>query len=403
MFCPEAFFFQNFALRVAEGIDIYCALRDTLFILKKVGFFIFFFSLSALMCLQAQDNAIRIFIEGTAEDPEHLAYFLDNFDIETVALGVTATRTKEEAAYTFRFRSEKASSGNGWILLMWLFNNETGAEMVSYSWAFQELTEMYTFNQFVLFQSVALIPRPVTIVQVPGATIGEDGELVLPEGMGIDDSWSRKLFYLRLSLDYPVNFYDTRQVEYDTDVNWANGNNKPGDKGAKGRFPQYTMVFPGLTLGFELAPLSFLSLELQARANYGDTTGYFTDNANGFVGLSAAAQLKGILRPSPTFMVQPYMVFSIPLVFSPEFTDGDEKTQPGNEFKPPDSLPPTLGGGVQVNVRGSDKGAFFLDVGFASMLDTFYLANHESTFPQNIPYTHFSFSIGVGYKFGLGK
>ena len=360
--------------------------------MKKLMFLICLFSVSALVCLSAQDNATRIFIEGTAEDPEHLAYFLDNFDIETVALGVTATRTKEEAAYTFRFRSEKAASGNGWILLMWLFNNETGAEMVSYSWAFQELTEMYTFNQFVLFQSVALIPRPVTIVQVPGATIGEDGELVLPEGTGVDDSWSRKNLYLRFSLDYPVNFY---RVGID------------GTSDAPGLDPVHglnhvVMPFPGATLGFELGFLRFASIELQARANIGDRTGYFTDNANGFVGLSAAAQIKANLRPNPVFMVQPYGVFSIPLLFSPEFTDGDPNATP-DTVKLADSLPLGLGGGVQVNVRGSNKGGFLLDVGFTGTLGNVYMRNHDdpATFPQSIPYTHFAFSIGVGYKFGL--
>ena len=347
--------------------------------MKRTPFLLFLLFLWPLSLGFAQTD-LHIFIEGGSAIEGHRDFFMNNFKMEAISLAVTVTETRNESNFTIRFRTEGTDDPDfPFVILMTLLDNRDDREIVSFDWPFSSLEEMYSYNQFVLYQAVALIPKDDLGTESDGASGGGE-ERIVEVPTEVDKRWQYKRLYVRASLDYPVAFYQLQPTGlYQGEGLWDGATNSPLVED----IDNITMPQPGLTIGVEWPFLSFLSAEVQMMATLGDPTGYT------FVNAIAGAQLKGIFR-TETFMLQPYGAFQMhmPFTISPEFAQ----------------FPPFFaGGGMQVNVKGFTDGAFFLDVNFMLNLGDVLMHNRylATPWPETIHYQHFVFTIGIGYKFGF--
>jgi hypothetical protein len=342
--------------------------------MKKAVVFTLLLILS-ISSLAAQLQNRSIFFEGTSTLTEHRSFFLTNFAMEAGALGYPIAATKDEAGYIFRFNVQRYTDENPdtqFIILVTLLLKEGEVELVSFGWPYAQLDDMYEYNQFVFFKAAVLIPG-----------ISEEDLAVMQEP---DTSWQNKWLYLRLSVDYPIVFYALQPdglaaggtAVYDGDIS------KPTR-----HVPLDNIVLPspGLTLGLEAQFLNFMSLELNFQATAGDPKTY------SFFNFAAGAELKYIHK-TDNFIISPYLAFTYPLNMSSEFSEF-----PLYAF----------GGGIQLGVRGSCSGAFFLNVNY--MLSLTNAIRHNpyrkdngmdwAPFPEVINYKRFVFGLAIGYKHGF--
>ena len=311
----------------------------------------------------------RIYIEGVAEQEGHRTFFLDSFKAEAYSLGLHVTGYREEAEFTFRFyvqsHADEYDPSISYIILVSLLDNETGAEMVSFGWPFAELEEMREHNPFVFYMAAALIP----------GAIPEEFRIVMqvPER---DERWRNQWLYVRASIDYPIVFYVLRS----TGLVAGQGAYGPGNQ--LQHLDHIIMPKPGITVGAEWLFHRNASLELNLQGTLGDPRTYM------FFNLALGAQVKYIFRPG-NFKIQPYFALSVPLNISPEFSDFPRLA---------------IGGGAQVSVRGSSRGAFFLDVNFMYSLGDVFRHNPYGDLTPNPPrihYRRFVVGLGIGHKFGV--
>jgi hypothetical protein len=347
--------------------------------MKKAIFFTLLLVLS-ISSLAAQLANRSIFFEGTSVLPEHRTFFLNNFAMEAGALGYPVAATKAEAGYIFRFNVQRYTDENPatqFIILVTLLLREGEVELVSFGWPYAQLDEMYEYNQFVFFKAAVLIPglSAEDIAAMPGAAP--------------DTSWQDKWLYVRASIEYPIVFYALQPTGlaaggtavYDGDLK----NPKPTDRIVP--LDNIVLPSPGLKLGVEAQFLNFMSFEANFQMTMGDPKTYT------FFNMAAGAELKYIHK-TQNFMISPYLAFSYPINTSTEFSEF-----PLFAF----------GGGVQLGVKGSCSGAFFIDINYMMSLTDAIRNNPYRTLdgkdwapnPSVIHYNRFVIGLAIGYKHGF--
>ena len=329
------------------------------------------------------DNAhdYTIYIEGTTTIAEHQVFFTENFRMEAEAFGFTVADDKADAGYTFRFDVEPYDSDQ-FIIQITLVLNESGKNLVSFSRLFTDLDEMYEYTQFLFFNAIVLIPRPVEIQTVTEVqTVTKVETVVETVAEQENDDWRNKWLYVRASVEYPVSFFMLK------------GNGLIGGVGVyEGTFDSPNRVspldnriyaLPAATLGAELQFLDFMSAELKFQASMGSSAD------SNFVSMTAGADLKFPLKMFKNLVLQPYGTFLVPLntpsVFSkfPFFA---------------------AGGGFQFGIKGGSSGVFFIDVNYVFSFGDAVMKNSYGELypePKDIHYRRSVLGLGIGYKYGF--
>ena len=340
--------------------------------MKKISFYIFFLVLAYSSYAIDLPNR-SLYIEGTAEEPEHSAFFLTSFSMEAIAMDFIVTDNKDEAGYTLNFHvqsyTDEYDPSLNYIILISLINNETDTEIVSFGWPYAELEEMYEHTQFVFNNAVIFIPG-----------ISEDDLENLIQAATVDNRWKNKWLYLRVSLDYPITFYQLQPTGL---ISGQGAYMGPYDSPTSVQHLDHKVIpQPGFTLGFEWQFINILSLELNFQGNLGDPETYYYFNA------MAGAQLKYNFK-TRYFLLQPYGAFIFPFNISPEFS----------------KFPPlSLGAGIQAGIKGGKSGVVFIDLNCMFTPGDVYMHNPYGDLapsPSEIHYRRFVFGLGIGYKFGF--
>jgi len=345
-----------------------------------------------------------IYIEGTARQPAQRQFFMDNFKMEAGALGFTVATDKGTAGFVFKFDvqpytdEDNPSIKN--IILITLIYNEVDMEMVSFGWPFGELEDMYEYNQYVFYKAAVLIPSLSDEDLAELAALANQASQAQAAGprrgapvstAAADNSWQNQWVYIRVSVDYPVNFFNLNGV----DKVWggtAEPTEPPSPSNPDGIgyvIPLEQKIFPvfGATLGVEVQPLSLLSVELNAKVTMGDPL----DPA--FLNFALGAEIKFNLK-LPHLMIQPYGTFIYHLTYNP------------NTFS---EFPwYSFGGGIQICSGLARTGMLFFNVSYlmslekTSMINPFAGAKYDwAPNPETIPYNRFIVGFSVGYKYGV--
>jgi hypothetical protein len=342
--------------------------------MKKIGLFLTIFLLLAASSfaqdLQSLQNKY-LFIEGRASKQDHQDFFMRSFTMEANGSGYVVTPTKSEALHTLRFDAvSDPEEPDLYIITMSLTRNEDNAQLVSFNFYYESLEEMFTFVRTLFLNSVTSIPLPLLTEEHLSA--------------GLGNQWNKWL-YFRASFDYPITLYllqpnDTMMGGsslYNPDTNQMD----PQD--------HKTLAMPGATLGVEVQPLNFLTVELNFQLSLGDTRNTY------FINMGGGADLKFPIK-FKSFMLVPYGSFVYPFTVSPIFT----------EF--PLFM---IGGGVQFCARAGKRGIIFIDAQYMFSFTDAVMRNPYLDFsdekhqvypePAEIPYKRSVLGIGVGYKFGI--
>jgi len=316
-----------------------------------------------------------LFLEGKADEEDHLEFFLWIFGVEAAGSGYTVTETKEEAAYTFKFditpnmyEDEEGilhpapDYDSQFVARISLVNNSNDEEILFFDFFYTNLYELYEFSQIIFHRATVYIPPEYYIT-------------------AIDRSWQNKVFYFRGSIDYPIVFYALQPTDLFGGLSVFNLG--PGGQPSN-LIPldHKIMPQPGVTFGLEFQLFDFMSFEFNLQANLGDPKTYL------FINLAVGVEAKINIK-TPHLVLQPYGAYYVPLNVSPVFRD----------------FPPfSAGGGIQASVMGFNDGVFFVNVNFLYSLGDVFMHNPYdplSPFPEVIHYNRFVFGIGFGYKFGF--
>ena len=322
-----------------------------------------------------------------AVDPMQADFFQKNFAMELAAAGYSVTQNVLEADYSLRLRvrpnmtvysdgtSEPAPPDeHQYILQINLIRNSDNAQIVSLSFGFTELEEMYNHNLSLIYQTMANVPLSKsgdgkTLVKF---MVGKDEER--------DDWWRNKWLYLRMSFDYPITYDEIikSEEEFHKGEFIYEGDNRENPI-RYSRITSKIIPMPGATVGLEVQFLNWMSLE----ANFEFRYAYGKDFVSGI-----GAQLKFPLKPSAHFMLEPYAAGVIATNIDDEFLK---------------SFRYAVGGGVQFGVKGSAKGAFFFDASYLHSLAPVVTDNPDTYFtnPVELHWKRFAIGLSVGYKIGF--
>jgi hypothetical protein len=320
---------------------------------------------------QTRDD-IKVYIAPVAGDPEQAAFFHDNFTTETIGAGYTVTENAKEADYTLKMEvkpnmilyddgtsdlappDEKQS-----VLQISLVRNEDKSELVAFTFAFDTVDEMYDFNLYLLYETMA---------NVPLTKLGDTEK---------DNRWRNKWLYLRASFDYPITFYQLKEPK----ALWGGGSGNANDADRWHNLDHRINPFPAVTLGLEFQYLNWMSSELNFNLSFSDPMSASFIPAIQF-------EQKFPIKPSDYFMIEPYMAVSMPVDTS------------ANNVRFPKL---GLGGGIQLGVKGGSMGSIFVDVNYIYYLGDVVIKNNSSyyPYPPEIRYNRFVVGIGIGYKAGF--
>ena len=319
--------------------------------MKKRWFFSALFFVAAVSAFAQTRGDVTIYLPPVvASNAAQSRFFQENFAMEIAGAGYTVTESVTEADYSMRLRvtSNATMRSDGtpqpappgqdqYVLQIILLRNSDNSQVVSLSYGFNELDEMYNHNLSLVYQTLANVPLnkggdDKTLVKF---MVGKEGERA--------DWWRNKWVYLRISADYPISYYDP----YTGDI------------------PKQVLAMPGATAGIEVQFLDWMSLEANFEARFWDLAGYVFLPGVG-------AQLKFPIKPSTYFMIEPYAAG----VLSTNSADRSLSRY-------------SVGGGVQLGVKGGDSGVIFFDVNYMYPLD-------EATTPHVV-------GLSLGYKSGLGN
>ena len=333
-------------------------------------FFLVFLGVSFAAFAQSRS----IFIEGTAAIPAHQAFFMENFRMEGAASGYNIVERRGSAGYIFRFEAgpnliefedgsrEQAPPGEDQHLIqIRIVRNTDNVELVSFGFTFNDINDMYEYNQYLFLRAAVNIPDE-----------GEDGVQVW------DDSWRNKWLYLRTSANYNIEFLLLNDANLIDGKGVYDGDFYEPDRTSA--IDNRITALPGAKVGLEVQFLDFLSLEPNVLVLFGDKDQFIT--------MFAGAELKVPLKMVGNVVLSPYGAFSYPLMVSQAFSE----------------FPPfTVGAGLQVAFRGGSMGAFFVDLNGMYSLSNATLFNDRNLFPypEEIDHQRLVIGIGLGYKFGF--
>ncbi|MCL2006939.1 MAG: hypothetical protein FWG77_02520 [Treponema sp.] len=343
--------------------------------MKKLSGLFFALLLVAPIFAQTREDILVHIPPVMAARPDHAMFFKENFDAETLAASYALTDNINEADYVLRlevrqnmvlyedgFEEPAPPDEPQFLLQVTLIQREGDVEMVAFGFPFTEVEEMYEFNLFLLYQAMANVP------------LTRLGDLEIQ-----DDLWRNKWFYIRLSLDLPFTVHalrDVREVWLTNADGSQNRNERP--------LPLHHVVDynAGVTLGFELQYLHWMSSELALLVRFGDPL------SNAFIpGLGV--QVKFPIKPERHFMLEPYLMGQVQL----------------NTVQGVHIPPGSVGGGMQFGVRGGPMGAFFVDANFMYTLGNIRTPSPYAArgfdYPERIPWNRWVISFGIGYKIGF--
>jgi hypothetical protein len=313
---------------------------------------------------------IKIYIPPVKANAGQSAYFQENFSMETRGAGYSLTETPDDADYSLLLEvkpnmimyddgtEEPAPPDEKqFILQIDLVRNEDGANMVSFSFLFSDVDEMYDFNLYLLYEAMANIP----MTKAHDIVVAEEG-----------DFWRNKWLYIRASFDYPITFYELLEPKMVKDDSSVPPKYIPLDHKIK--------PFPGTTLGLELQYLNWMSTEIDIHIGFSDPV------SNSLIPVITVEQ-KFPIKPTKIFMLEPYLAVSFPMETSSHVTQFPKIG---------------AGGGFQLGVKGGNMGAFFLDINFIYFIGDVIMKNpYPGYSPPDIHYRRYTVGLGIGYKLGF--
>jgi len=342
-----------------------------------------FLFIAAASAFAQSRGDVRIYIPPVSGNPAQAAFFQENFAMETSAAGYAVTQNPSEADYSLRLTvrpnvivyadgaEEPAPPGeHQYILLINLIRNSDSVEVVSFSFSFTELEEMYNHNLSLLYQAMANVPLTKTDGNAPDVKNGDRVE---------DDRWRNKWVYLRASFDFPISYYEAKP-----DGLYGGANIYEGSIDAPAQYSRLEhqiIPMPGATVGLELQFLNWMSAEVNFGVQFKDPIGYTLIPGLG-------VQLKFPIKPARHFMLEPYLAASSSINTAPHSI----------------SFPRlAVGGGAQLGVKGGNIGAFFVDANFMYSLEEAQTTNPDKrlTKPEVLHWRHFVIGLGIGYKIGF--
>ena len=364
-------------------------------ILFSSAFTSLFYLVAAVSVYSQSISNDFLFIEGTAEKPDHLEFFMTNFKIEAAGSGYTVTNSKNQAAFTFKFVISPnivVDSAGNWVyappndnqyvMKVSLIKNSNNEEILTFDFFYTNLTEMYEYTQFIFQRAAVYIPpaSKSSVVEVEKIVEVEKEVEVIVEGE-IDRKWQNKWIYLKISADYPISFFMLQPTGlFAKKAVYALGaDNKPGEINV---LDHKIKPQPGFTAGVEVQLLNFMSLGLDFLLHLGDIS------TNKFVNLAGTASLLFNIK-TKYFNLQPYGAFLYPFNVSDDFKEFPKFA---------------VGGGIQAGVRGGKNGSIFLNVNFLYYLGDVYRHNPFMKLypiPAVIHYKLFTLGVGIGYKYGF--
>ncbi|MCL1932032.1 MAG: hypothetical protein FWF55_09465 [Treponema sp.] len=340
--------------------------------MKKIGLFLTIFLLLAASSfaqdLQSLQNKY-LFIEGRASKQDHQDFFMRSFTMEANGSGYVVTASKSEALHTLRFDAiADPEEPDLYIISMSLYRNEDNAKLVSFDFYYESLEEMFTFVRTLFLNSVTSIPLPLLTEEHLNAAQGNQW-----------DKW----IYFSASFDYAITFYFLQPTGlWGKKALYLPNPENPVNPIAFLTISDVFKAMPGATLGVEVQPLNFLSVEINFQLSMGDTRDQY------FVNMGVGADVNFPIK-FKTFMLVPYASFVYPLTVSSVFTE----------------FPPfMLGGGVQLCVRAGKRGILFMEAQYMfSFTDAVMRNPHPNNYPKPevIHYQHSALGLGVGYKIGI--
>jgi hypothetical protein len=339
--------------------------------MKNTRIFILLLVLAASASVSAQTRKdVKIYIPPVKADAGQSSYFQENFSMETRGAGYSLTETPDEADYSLMLEvkpnmvlyddgaielappDEKQS-----VLQIDLVRNEDDANMVSFSFLFNDVDEMNDFNLYLLYEAMANIP----FTKAHDIAAANEGDL-----------WRNKWLYIRASFDYPITFYELLKPKWLADSSVNPPKFIPLDHKIK--------PFPALTFGLELQYLYWMSTEVDIHIGFSDPV------SNSLIPVITLEQ-KFPIKPANIFMLEPYLAVSFPMGTSSYVTQFPKAG---------------MGGGFQFSVKGGNMGAFFLDINFIYYLgDVIMKSPYPGYSPNDIHYRRYTVGLGIGYKIGF--
>ena len=345
-------------------------------IMKRFWWFLIFFTLMTLSSFAQTREDISVYIRPVIGTPEQAVFFAENFAMETAAAGYKVVEDQHEADYSIKLEvkpnmilyedgvEEPAPPDEPQLTLqLTLIRNADDVEVISFSYPFNEMEDMYNYNLYLLYEAMANVP------------LTKLGDIPVPED---EDWWRNKWLYVRMSMDYPV--VTTHQLLPDG----LYGGNAIYDSLTPGKYAPLdhkVRAVPGATIGLELQYLYWMSAEFDFILRFGDPIGY------SFIPELGLA-LKFPIKPAKHFMLEPFLAGSLSMNTADHYS----------------SFPPmAVGGGFQFGVKGGSMGAFFADAAFLYSLGHVVTKNTDASLPDphNIHWNRYVFSVGVGYKIGF--
>jgi hypothetical protein len=319
---------------------------------------------------------VRIYLPlVVAVDPMQADFFRKNFAMEIAAAGYTVTENVTEADYSLRVRvSENTASPSDdqYALQLSLLRNSDNSQVVSLSFGFTELEEMYNHNLSLIYQVLANVPL----------SSGDDKTLVkymVGQNADREDWWRNKWLYLRASFDFPISYYQSQPDGLYEGVFTYDG---PMENPARySRNTHRIIPMPGATIGLEVQFLYWMSFEANFEMRIGDAVGFALMPGIG-------AQVKFPIKPSTHFMLEPY----ITAVLS---ANNEDDSISFSRY--------SIGGGAQLGVRGGRMGAFFFDASYLYSLNEAVTNNPDPVFPHpaKLHWKRSVIGLSLGYKVGF--
>jgi len=335
--------------------------------MNKTWFLAIFLVFSVSIFAQTRAD-IKIYIPSVRANAEQAAYFEKNFAMEITGAGYTLTDNPSEADYSLAlevrpnmilYEDGKLEAAppdeKQFVLEVVLIKNEDKSEMVTFSFPFNDLDEMYDFNLYLLYEALANVPF----------TKKMDAEE--------DDFWRNKWLYARASFDYPVTFYELQEPN----ALWSSSNPSL-------YYPLYNYISPNpaATIGIELQYLYWMSTELDFHFCFGDPL------SNSLIPTITLEQ-KFPIKPGKIYMVEPYLAVSFPMITYP---DAKHFPKVG------------VGGGFQLGVKGGSMGAFFVDVNYIHFLGDVVMKSSffwKDAKAEDVIFQRWTVGLAIGYKIGF--
>ncbi|GHT68241.1 hypothetical protein FACS1894110_15330 [Spirochaetia bacterium] len=309
---------------------------------------------------------------GTAEEHE---FFHNNFEMEIRGARYKVVDTEDEADFVFSLVCKKGISAdeiqNTWNTLeMTIIDLRDGREIVTYGQEYDDITEMYDWILFMIYQGIANLP---ILEKNDGGPVEIRREIYIDNSARQaweDQRWRNKWIYLTGygSTGFDYGFSKTHDGE-DLANTWYIPN-----------------VFGGGITG-EFQFLNWMSVEAGAEIKSSKV------DDDPYIVIDFPLTLKFPLKPARHFMISPYLGAQYNMVFDENF----KMVEKSNYIAPINFLV-----GAQFAVKAWSRGGFFLDIRYnMSFLNEIESLNEVEVFNKSMPYYYKnSIEIGFGYKFG---